>query len=61
MLDFILCYLGIGVFLMAIFEYLIDKNKELLESLGEDVDVTIPDRIFTIVFWPFAIIYILFS
>jgi hypothetical protein len=59
MIEFVLWYLFIGVIISAIFEYILSKSEELKE-LGEDFEITNSDRIFTIVLWPVAVLYVLF-
>ena len=56
MIEFVLWYLFIGVIISAIFEYILNNS----EDLDEDFKVTNLDRIFTILLWPLAILYIFF-
>jgi hypothetical protein len=59
MIEFVLWYLFIGSIISAIFEYLLNKSEDLKE-LGKDFEVTNSDRIFMILLWPVAILYVLF-
>jgi hypothetical protein len=59
MIEFVLWYLLIGCIISGIFEYILSKSEELKE-LEEDFKITNSDRIFTIVLWPLAILYVLF-
>jgi hypothetical protein len=56
MIEFVLWYLFIGVVIAAIFEYILSIS----EDLDEDFKVTNSDRMFTIVLWPVAILYVFF-
>lgn len=56
MIEFVLWYLFIGVVIAAIFEYILSIS----EDLDEDFKVTNSDRIFTILLWPIAILYVFF-
>jgi hypothetical protein len=57
---FILGYLLIGSIISAIFEYIVSNDDEI-KKLGDDFKITNSDRIFTILLWPVAILYILFG
>jgi hypothetical protein len=60
MIEFVLWYLFIGSVISAIFEYILSKNEDL-KDLGEDFEVTNLDRVFTIVLWPVAVLYVIFG
>lgn len=59
-MDFILGYLLIGSIISAIFEYIVSNDDEI-KKLGDDFKITNSDRIFTILLWPLAILYIFFG